>query len=88
MPKRLPAITIVRAYEIGSKKSAYRILVDRLWPRGLKKEDLQLDEWPSARTVGGISKTLSRRTAISPCERSKALDARGTPACGTSIRRT
>ena len=45
MPKRLPAITIVRAYEIGSKKSAYRILVDRLWPRGLKKEDLQLDEW-------------------------------------------
>lgn len=45
MPKRLPAITIVRAYEIGPQKSAYRILVDRLWPRGLKKEYLQLDEW-------------------------------------------
>ena len=23
----------------------YRVLVDRLWPRGLRKSDLQLDEW-------------------------------------------
>lgn len=45
MPKRLPAMTVVRAYEVGPHKSEYRVLVDRLWPRGLKKEDLQLDEW-------------------------------------------
>lgn len=27
------------------RKDGYRILVDRLWPRGLKKEKLKLDEW-------------------------------------------
>ena len=25
--------------------SGYRVLVDRLWPRGISKEDAQLDEW-------------------------------------------
>lgn len=38
-------IQIKRAYEAASKKDGYRVLVDRLWPRGLKKEDLKYDEW-------------------------------------------
>lgn len=38
-------IYLKRAYEPASKKDGYRILVDRLWPRGLTKEKLQLDEW-------------------------------------------
>lgn len=38
-------LTIKRAYEPLSKKDGYRILVDRLWPRGLKKENLALDAW-------------------------------------------
>ncbi len=25
--------------------SGYRVLVDRVWPRGVSKEELQLDEW-------------------------------------------
>lgn len=45
MTKRLPEITIVRAYENAKEYRGYRVLVDRLWPRGLKKEDLQIDEW-------------------------------------------
>lgn len=28
-----------------SSSDGYRILVDRLWPRGIKKEDLKMDYW-------------------------------------------
>ena len=38
-------IQIKRVYEPSSKNDGYRILVDRLWPRGIKKVDLHLDEW-------------------------------------------
>lgn len=36
---------IKRAYEPVSKSDGYRILIDRLWPRGIKKEKLSLHEW-------------------------------------------
>lgn len=38
-------IQIKRAYEPTSRKDGYRVLVDRLWPRGIKKENLPLDAW-------------------------------------------
>lgn len=38
-------ILIKRVYEDPSNQDGYRILVDRLWPRGIKKDDLPLDEW-------------------------------------------
>lgn len=38
-------IKIKRAYEAAEKKDGYRVLVDRLWPRGIKKEELSYDEW-------------------------------------------
>ena len=38
-------LQIKRAYEPYQKKDGYRVLVDRLWPRGIKKEDLKIDEW-------------------------------------------
>lgn len=41
----MPAIKIKRAYDKVSKADGYRILVDRLWPRGLKKEEASIDEW-------------------------------------------
>lgn len=34
-----------RIYEPFSKTDGYRILVDRLWPRGMKKEDAHIDIW-------------------------------------------
>ena len=37
-------IKTVRVYNT-SEESGYRILVDRLWPRGLSKEDAKLDLW-------------------------------------------
>ena len=39
-----------RVYEQASPDDGYRILVDRLWPRGLKKTDLAYDEWCKALT--------------------------------------
>lgn len=38
-------IKIKRAYEEVSSSDGYRVLVDRLWPRGVKKEDLNINEW-------------------------------------------
>ena len=38
-------ITIKRIYEDYDKADGYRMLVDRLWPRGIKKEAAKLDEW-------------------------------------------
>ncbi len=39
-------IRIKRAYEKPAKEDGYRILVDRLWPRGIKKETAKIDFWP------------------------------------------
>ena len=33
------------AYEKADPSDDKRILVERLWPRGLKKEDAKIDEW-------------------------------------------
>ena len=38
-------ITIKRVYETPSKEDGKRILIDRLWPRGLTKEKVQIDLW-------------------------------------------
>ena len=38
-------INIKRIYEKVSEKDGYRVLVDRLWPRGISKEEAKLDEW-------------------------------------------
>ena len=40
-----PTIQIKRAYDPPARTDGLRILVDRLWPRGIKKEDADLDEW-------------------------------------------
>jgi uncharacterized protein YeaO (DUF488 family) len=38
-------IRLKRVYDPPSPADGLRILVDRLWPRGLKKEDAALDRW-------------------------------------------
>jgi uncharacterized protein YeaO (DUF488 family) len=38
-------IRLKRAYEPASAEDGYRVLVDRLWPRGVSKEQAKLDEW-------------------------------------------
>lgn len=38
-------IKVKRIYESYDKKDGYRVLVDRLWPRGISKEKAHLDLW-------------------------------------------
>lgn len=39
------SVAIKRVYEPASRKDGTRVLVDRLWPRGLRKEQASIDEW-------------------------------------------
>ncbi|MCU7695073.1 DUF488 domain-containing protein [Haoranjiania flava] len=38
-------IQIKRVYEQAENNDGYRVLVDRLWPRGMKKSEVSADEW-------------------------------------------
>lgn len=38
-------IRLKRAYEPARASDGYRVLVERLWPRGLRKADAHLDAW-------------------------------------------
>ena len=38
-------IVIKRIYSEPSELDGYRILVDRIWPRGVTKKEAELDEW-------------------------------------------
>ena len=39
------AVRLKRAYDDPAPSDGYRVLVDRLWPRGVAKDDARLDEW-------------------------------------------
>jgi uncharacterized protein YeaO (DUF488 family) len=42
--KAMP-VTVKRVYESVSRSDGARVLVDRLWPRGLRKSEVALQEW-------------------------------------------
>ena len=39
------SVRVKRVYDLPAKADGYRVLVDRLWPRGLKKSEARIDEW-------------------------------------------
>jgi uncharacterized protein YeaO (DUF488 family) len=39
------AVKIKRIYDPAAKSDGYRVLVDRLWPRGIKREHAEIDDW-------------------------------------------
>jgi uncharacterized protein YeaO (DUF488 family) len=39
------AVRLKRAYEPAERSDGYRVLIDRIWPRGVSKERAHLDEW-------------------------------------------
>ena len=51
-------ILLKRIYEPQDEQDGYRVLVDRLWPRGIKKETARLDEW---------AKEITPRTEYASC---------------------
>jgi len=61
-------IRVSRVYDAPGPGDGVRVLVDRVWPRGLRKTDAKLDEWakdrphprPSAPGAG-----MTRRTSTS-----------------------
>jgi len=40
-----PMLKVKRIYDQPDPKDGYRVLVDRLWPRGIKKEEAKVDLW-------------------------------------------
>lgn len=60
---------IKRAYLPAADDDGYRVLIDRLWPRGLRRETLALDEWlkdvaPSTKLRQWFKHDPSRWTAF------------------------
>jgi uncharacterized protein YeaO (DUF488 family) len=43
--RRRPRVEIRRIYDEDATTDAHRVLVDRLWPRGVAKADAPIDEW-------------------------------------------
>src|SRR5699024_136712 len=41
-------VRIKIAYEIPDQSDGFRVLVDRIWSRGVSKEDAQIDQWEKA----------------------------------------
>jgi uncharacterized protein YeaO (DUF488 family) len=39
------SVRLKRAYEPPAPSDGYRVLIDRLWPRGVTRETARLDEW-------------------------------------------
>ncbi|MET8979592.1 DUF488 family protein [Streptomyces sp. NPDC004539] len=44
------SVRVRRVYDPAEPDDGLRVLVDRLWPRGLTKEAARIDEWPKAMT--------------------------------------
>jgi len=38
-------IKLKRVYEKQARSDGVRVLVERLWPRGMRKEDVHIDQW-------------------------------------------
>jgi hypothetical protein len=82
MNTKIPAanVKLKRTYESPTAEDGARILIDRLWPRGISKKKAALDQWmkdiaPSAelrkwfgtiQRVGRIPPSLRRRGAPEP----------------------
>jgi hypothetical protein len=41
-----PVVAVRRVYAAADPGDGHRVLVDRLWPRGVAKGDAAIDEWP------------------------------------------
>ncbi len=52
-----PTLRIKRVYDAPEAADGYRVLVDRLWPRGLSKERADVDLW-----LGAVAPSPALRT--------------------------
>jgi len=55
-------LKIKRVYEPEEEQDGYRILIDRLWPRGVSKNNAAIDEWNrDIAPTAGLRKWFSHR---------------------------
>jgi len=47
-------IALKRIYEAATPEDGMRVLVERLWPRGVKKDEAQLDQWAKEVAPSGL----------------------------------
>lgn len=52
-----PEIGLARVYDAARTAAGARLLVDRIWPRGVRKDDLKLDDWIKAVAPGSELRT-------------------------------
>jgi hypothetical protein len=57
----MPMIKLKRAYEPASKDDGLRVLVERLWPRGVSKQKAKIDLWLRASPAPGTPPPLPHR---------------------------
>ncbi|MEU0083326.1 DUF488 family protein [Streptomyces sp. NPDC006274] len=50
MQRGIGRVRLRRVYEAPDPDDGVRVLVDRLWPRGLSKVEARVDEWPKSVT--------------------------------------
>lgn len=75
MQKSLPEIFLKRAYDAPATSDGKRILVDRLWPRGVRKADLRIALWlKNVAPSSDLRKWFAHDPAKWPVFREKYLD--------------
>ena len=83
---RSVSVILKRAYEKPSPSDGARILVDRLWPRGLKKETACLDAWlRNLAPSNELRRWFHARPALWPRFRTKYLEELGQPEAAPAL---
>ena len=79
-------VALKRAYEKPSASDGTRVLVERLWPRGLSKEAAALDAWlKDVAPSDGLRRWFHARPAMWPAFRKKYLTELSTPEASRAL---
>jgi len=80
------AVAVKRAYEKASAADGTRVLVDRLWPRGIKKEAAALDAWlKDVAPSDELRRWIHARPELWPAFRKKYLVELAAPAASRAL---
>jgi len=81
------AVAVKRAYEKPSAADGTRVLVDRLWPRGIKKEAAALDAWlKDVAPSDELRRWIHARPELWPAFRKKYMAELAAPAASRALR--
>jgi uncharacterized protein YeaO (DUF488 family) len=79
-------ISLKRAYEKPSRADGTRVLVDRLWPRGISKQDAAIDAWlRDLAPSNELRRWFHARPTQWPLFRKRYLKELSNPACARAL---